>query len=82
VSRRSKLLYLEPVNEALTLIAGGSYVVEGIDISGKVIGQEEEAVVLDGITYRRELRRRARTILWTSSGPSTRLSSRTAKPGV
>ncbi len=49
-----KVLYLEPVDGALTLIAGGSLSIEGIDLSGKVLGSEEEAAVLDGITFRAE----------------------------
>jgi hypothetical protein len=49
-----KVLFLEPFNEALTVVAGGNLSVEGIDLSGKVIAAAEKAVVLDGIAYRAE----------------------------
>jgi hypothetical protein len=45
---------LEPVEEAIALIVGSSTIIGGKDISGMVIGQEEKAVVLDGITFRAE----------------------------
>jgi hypothetical protein len=49
-----KLIILEPIDENVTLVAGSNVVVPGLDLSGKVIGSEEEAVVLDGITFRAE----------------------------
>ena len=49
-----KLILLEPIDERATLIAGSGVSSGGIDLSGKVLGTSEEAVVLDGITYRAE----------------------------
>jgi len=49
-----KLIQLQPIDETSTLILGGNIVIEGLDLSGKVVGEEEEAMVLDGITYRAE----------------------------
>jgi len=49
-----KLLLLTPYLEYTVLIAGGSTVLEGFDLSGKVIGEEGGAVVLDGITFKAE----------------------------
>lgn len=41
----------EPINESLVLIAGSNTVIEGTDISGKVLATNE-AVSLSGITFR------------------------------
>ena len=41
------------VNEGGTIIAGSNTFFEG-DLSGKVLGGEENLVVLDGITFRAE----------------------------
>jgi hypothetical protein len=49
-----KVIDLQPIDESTVLIFGGNVVFEGFDLSGKVIGEEEEAVVLDGITFRAE----------------------------
>ena len=49
-----KVIDLQPIDESTVLIFGGNVNFEGIDLSGKVIGEEEEAVVLDGITYKAE----------------------------
>jgi len=49
-----KLILLEPIDERPTIVAGGNTVLSGLDLSGKVIGTEEEAAVLDGITFRAE----------------------------
>jgi hypothetical protein len=46
------VLIFEPLNEATALIGGSNTSVPGFDLSGKVIGEEEELIVLDGITYR------------------------------
>jgi hypothetical protein len=39
---------------AFTIIGGSNTTVPGLDLSGKVAGQEEELVLLDGITFRAE----------------------------
>jgi hypothetical protein len=49
-----KLILLEPIDKRPTIIAGSNVSTGGVDISGKVLGTEEEAVVLDGITFRAE----------------------------
>ncbi|HEX6782560.1 MAG TPA: hypothetical protein VF125_11090 [Solirubrobacterales bacterium] len=49
-----KLIVLEQINESTAIIAGSNVSSGGIDLSGKVLGSEEEAVVLDGITFRAE----------------------------
>jgi hypothetical protein len=49
-----KLIVLEQINESTTIIAGSSVSSGGFDLSGKVLGQSEEPVVLDGITFRPE----------------------------
>jgi hypothetical protein len=49
-----KLILLEPIDKRITLIAGGNTVLSGIDLSGKVIGTEEEAAVLDNISFKAE----------------------------
>lgn len=49
-----KLILQQPYLEYTALIAGGSLAIEGIDLSGKVIGEEGEPIVLDGITFRAE----------------------------
>jgi hypothetical protein len=49
-----KLILLEPIDERATIVAGSGVSSGGIDLSGKVLGTSEEAVVLDGITYRAE----------------------------
>jgi hypothetical protein len=48
-----RALLFEIVNEAPTIIAGSNTFFEG-DLSGKVLGGEENLVVLDGITFRAE----------------------------
>ncbi|MGN6663510.1 MAG: hypothetical protein ACTHK6_04795 [Solirubrobacterales bacterium] len=48
-----KAVIFEMVNEAGTIIAGSNVFFEG-DLSGKVLGGEENLVVLDGITFRAE----------------------------
>jgi hypothetical protein len=49
-----KTMLLEMYPEAGAFIFGGSTSAEGIDLSGKVLGSAEQAVVLDGITFRAE----------------------------
>jgi hypothetical protein len=49
-----KALLLEQFTEAGAIIFGGSTFAEGFDLSGKVLGGSEQAVVLDGITFRAE----------------------------
>jgi hypothetical protein len=44
----------EQFNEATAIIFGGNTNLSGIELSGKVLGGEEKAIVLDGITYRAE----------------------------
>ena len=46
------LLIFEQVKEGRTYIGGSNLTVEGVSLDGKVIGPEEETIVLDGITYR------------------------------
>lgn len=46
------LLLLEQLSGATAIIAGSSTTLEGISLDGKVFGEEEGAVVLDGITFR------------------------------
>jgi hypothetical protein len=46
------VIIFEQALESPVIIAGSNTVVEGIDLSGKVLGGEEEIVILDGITYR------------------------------
>ena len=48
-----KAVIFEMVNEGGTIIAGSNTFFEG-DLSGKVLGGEENLVVLDGITFRAE----------------------------
>jgi hypothetical protein len=45
-------LLFSQLEESLTIISGSNTVFEGIDLSGKVIGEKEKLVVLDGITFR------------------------------
>jgi len=49
-----KLIVLEQIEESTVIIAGSSTVLSGLDLSGKVVGNEEEPVVLDGITFKAE----------------------------
>lgn len=49
-----KVILLEQITGSIALIGGSGAATEGIDLSGKVLGGEEEAVVLDGITFRAE----------------------------
>jgi hypothetical protein len=49
-----KLIELQPIEKTATLIFGGSIVIEGLDLSGRIVGQTNQAVVLDGITFRAE----------------------------
>lgn len=49
-----KLIVLEQLNKSTVIIAGSNAVLSGTDLSGKVLGPEEEPVVLDGITFRAE----------------------------
>jgi hypothetical protein len=49
-----KASIFEIFNEALALVFGSNTNVSGIELSGKVLGNEEKAIVLDGITYRAE----------------------------
>jgi hypothetical protein len=49
-----KLILLSPYLENIVFIAGGSTFLEGFDLSGKILGEEEGTVVLDGITFRAE----------------------------
>jgi hypothetical protein len=49
-----KLIISEPLDESTVIIAGSNLVIEGTDISGKIVGVEEKPVVLDGITFRAE----------------------------
>jgi len=46
------LLFLEQLEGALTFIAGSSTILGPFAIDGKVLGEEEGIVVLDGITFR------------------------------
>ncbi len=48
-----KLIELQQIEESTVIIAGSNVVLSGIDISGKVLGSNE-ALVLDGITFRAE----------------------------
>ncbi|HST69260.1 MAG TPA: hypothetical protein VLI94_06355 [Solirubrobacterales bacterium] len=50
----NKLIVQEQILESTAIIAGTGVVTSGIDISGKVLGAEGKAVVLDGITFRAE----------------------------
>jgi hypothetical protein len=49
-----KALLFEMFTEAGVFIFGGSTSAEGFDLSGKLLGGTENAVVLDGITFRAE----------------------------
>jgi hypothetical protein len=49
-----KVIDLQPIDESTVLVFGGNVVFEGLDLSGKIIGEEEEAVVLDNITFKAE----------------------------
>lgn len=49
-----KALFLEQLEGAQALIFGSNTVLSGFDLSGKVIGEEEGASVLDGITFKAE----------------------------
>jgi hypothetical protein len=49
-----KLIVLEQLNESTVIIAGSNTVLTGIDLSGKIVGNKEEPVVLDGITFKAE----------------------------
>ncbi len=49
-----KLIITEQIEESKALIAGSSTSSGGVDLSGKVLGTPEKAVVLDGITFRAE----------------------------
>jgi hypothetical protein len=49
-----KLIVLEQLAESQVIIAGSSVVLEGTDLSGKILGSEGKPVVLDGITFRAE----------------------------
>jgi hypothetical protein len=49
-----KLIITEQIEESKALIAGSSTSSGGIDLSGKILGTPEKAVVLDGITFRAE----------------------------
>jgi hypothetical protein len=48
-----RVLFL-PQGGSLTIIAGSNVNISCFDISGKVLGEEEGAVLLDGITFRAE----------------------------
>lgn len=49
-----KTLLFEQITETQAFIFGGNTAAEGFDLSGKILGLEEGAVVLDGITFRAE----------------------------
>jgi len=49
-----RVLFLPFGGTGLTIIAGSNVNISGFDISGKVLGEEEGAVLLDGITFRAE----------------------------
>jgi hypothetical protein len=49
-----KALLFEQFSESGAIIFGGSTFAEGFDLSGKILGGSEQAVVLDGITFRPE----------------------------
>jgi hypothetical protein len=49
-----KLIVLQQIEESTVIIAGSSVSSGGVDLSGKVLGQAEKPVVLDGITFRAE----------------------------
>jgi hypothetical protein len=49
-----KLIILEQVNEAAAIIGGSSTFLEGLDLSGKIVGSAEKLAVLDGITFKAE----------------------------
>ena len=44
----------EQLTEATAIIFGGSTNITGIELSGKVLGNEENPIVLEGITYKAE----------------------------
>jgi hypothetical protein len=48
-----KLIELQQIEESTVIIAGSNVVLTGTDISGKVLGSNE-ALVLDGITFKAE----------------------------
>ena len=49
-----KAIVTEQVKEAPAFIFGSNINVEGFDLAGKILGGTEQAVVLDGITFRAE----------------------------
>jgi hypothetical protein len=49
-----KLIVLQQIEESTVIIAGSNVSSGGTDLSGKVLGQSEKPVVLDGITFRAE----------------------------
>ena len=49
-----RLAIFEQLENGTTLIAGGNTVLEGHELSGKVLGTEGGVVALDGITFRAE----------------------------
>jgi hypothetical protein len=48
------VMILSPLSGVATFIGGTGASLSGIDLNGKVAGEEEELVVLDGITFRAE----------------------------
>jgi hypothetical protein len=46
------ILEWEPLDEQPVIVVGGNVVITGIDLSGKVVGTEEEDLALEGITFR------------------------------
>jgi hypothetical protein len=46
------LAAFEMVQEATIIIGGTNAFAEGLDLSGKVVGSEEKAAVLEGVTFR------------------------------
>jgi hypothetical protein len=48
------VMILTPLSGVVTFIGGSGASFSGINLDGKVAGEEEELVVLDGITYRAE----------------------------
>jgi hypothetical protein len=48
------ILEWEPIDKLPVIAIGSNVVIEGVDLSGKVIGENEKEVALEGITFRAE----------------------------
>jgi hypothetical protein len=49
-----KAALFEMLQEATAIVFGGSVNIEGLELSGKILGAEEKAIVLEGITFSAE----------------------------